>query len=69
MSGEKPPRKSWNAKIPTDGGPVSYLNIFDRQPEIRIPEELRMGDGIYRYSLIGRQFQWHAERSIDKPVR
>jgi len=39
---------------------VSYLTIFDRQPEIRIPEEMPMGDdGIYRYSYTGHQYRWH----------
>jgi hypothetical protein len=58
----KPVKKSWNTKVPTDGGPVSYLNIFDRQSEIRIPEELPMGDGIYRYSYTGHQYRWHPTR-------
>lgn len=63
MADDKPPRKSWNTKIPTDGGPVNYLNIFDRQAEIRIPEELRMGgNGIYRYSYTGRHYRWHPTR-------
>lgn len=62
MSEEKPPRKSWSIKIPTDGGPVSYLNIFDRQSEIRIPEELRMGDdGSYHYSYTGHQYRWRPD--------
>lgn len=60
MPDDKPAQRSWNTKITTDGGPVSYLNIFDRQAVIRIPEELRMGDhGIYRYSGICQQYQWH----------
>lgn len=60
----KPARRSWNTKIPTDGGPVNYLNIFDRQPEIRIPEELAMGDdGTYRYSYTGHLYRWHPDRN------
>jgi hypothetical protein len=49
--GNEPAKKSWNVKIPTSGGPVAYLNIFDGQPEIRMPEEVPMGDaGTYYYS-------------------
>lgn len=43
---------SWNIKVPTDGGPVSFLNIFDSQEAVRIPLEARMGDqGTYRYEM------------------
>lgn len=62
MNDGKPAKRSWNIKIPTDGGPVSYLNIFDRQADIRIPEELPMGeDGIYYYSYTGH-YRWHPKR-------
>lgn len=63
MTDEKPARRSWNTKIATDGGPVSYLNIYDRQAEIRIPDELRMGvGGIYNYSYTGHLYRWHPNR-------
>jgi hypothetical protein len=62
----KPARRSWNTKIPTDGGPVDYLNIFDRQAEIRLPEELRMGDnGTYRYSYTEHKYRWLPKRRPD----
>lgn len=62
----KPAKRSWNVKVPTDGGPVAHLNIFDRQPEIRIPEEVRMGDGIYVYSYTGHQYRWNPSRANDQ---
>ncbi len=46
---DKEDRRSWNLKVPTDGGPVSYLNIYDRQSDIRIPEDMPMTTGCYRY--------------------
>jgi hypothetical protein len=53
-------RRSWNIKVPTDGGPVAYLNIFDRQEDVRIPAEMVMSDdGVYRYSHTGRNYRWH----------
>lgn len=66
MADHKVARKSWNRKVPTDGGPVNYLNIFDRQPDIRIPEELPMGDGIYLYSYTGH-YRWQPNRLADEP--
>lgn len=49
---------SWNVKVPTDGGPVSFLNIFDSQEAVRIPLEARMGDqGTYRYET--GIYRWH----------
>jgi hypothetical protein len=54
---------SWNVKVPTDGGPVRYLNIFDKQPDVRFPEEMRMDDdGTYHYSHTGRIYRWHPKR-------
>jgi hypothetical protein len=55
--------RSWNVRIPTTGGPVSYLNIFDGQVEIRIPETVRMGEGTYTYSHTGRHYRWQSGRS------
>ena len=58
-----PKRRSWNIRIPTTGGPVSYLNIFDAQEDVRIPDTLTMGDGTYTYSHTGRTYRWQSGRS------
>ncbi len=53
-----PKRRSWNVRIPTTGGPVAYLNVFDAQEDIRIPETLIMGDGTYTYCYSSRNYRW-----------
>ena len=64
MAGEE--KRSWNVKVLTDGGPVAYLNVFDRQEAVRIPPEMTMGaHGIYRYTA-GR-YRWCPKDGPDVP--
>ena len=53
-------QRSWHRKIPTAGGPVSYLNIYDGQETVRVPEELRMGEGKYVYVYTEGIYRWTA---------
>lgn len=58
---DKTKQRSWHRKIPTNGGTVAYLTVFDNQPDIRIPLEMPMPDGIYRY--INRMYLWFPKPS------
>jgi hypothetical protein len=50
-------QRSWNVKIPTSGGPVAYLNIFDGQGPVRVPKEVPMGDR-GTYTLVNNVYRW-----------
>jgi hypothetical protein len=38
---------------------VNCLNIYDGQEPVRVPTELRMGEGIYVYIYTEDKYRWH----------